>query len=71
MSGVIVVLDNPFYASPASDGQYMIEGIPPGEYRVVAWHERARVAARTVRIEAGKDAVLDFEIPLTEDADGR
>jgi plastocyanin len=71
MSGVIVVLDNPFYASPGSDGQYMIEGIPPGEYRVVAWHERARVAAKRVRIEAGKDAVLDFEIPLTEDADGR
>jgi plastocyanin len=71
MSGVIVVLDNPFYASPGSDGQYRIEGIPPGEYRVVAWHERARMAARTVRIEEGQDAVLDFEIPLTEDADGR
>jgi hypothetical protein len=55
MSGVIVVLDNPFFASPASDGQYVIDGIPPGEYRVVAWHERARMAAKTVRIEAGKD----------------
>jgi len=70
MSGVIVVLDNPFFASPASDGQYVIDGIPPGDYRVIAWHERARLAAKTVRIEAGKDSVLDFEIPLTEDADG-
>jgi plastocyanin len=70
MSGVIVVLDNPFFASPASDGQYVIDGIPPGDYRVIAWHERARMAAKTVRIEAGKDTVLDFEIPLTEDADG-
>lgn len=70
MSGVILVLDNPFYASPGTDGQYVIEGIPPGEYRVIAWHERARMAARTIRIEAGKDSVLDFEIPLTEDADG-
>jgi plastocyanin len=70
MSGVIVVLDNPFFASPASDGEYVIDGIPPGEYRVIAWHERARMAAKAVRIEAGQDAVLDFEIPLTEDADG-
>ena len=70
MSGVIVVLDNPFFASPASDGEYVIDGIPPGEYRVIAWHERARMAAKAVRIEAGQDTVLDFEIPLTEDADG-
>ena len=70
MSGVILVLDNPFYASPGTDGQYVIEGIPPGEYRVIAWHERARMAAKRIRIEPGEDSVLDFEIPLTEDDDG-
>jgi plastocyanin len=70
MSGVIVVLDNPFYASPNADGRFQIDGIPPGEYRVVAWHERARMASKPIRIEAGKASVLDFEIPLTEDADG-
>ena len=70
MSGVIVVLDNPFFASPGSDGRFVIDGIPPGEYRVIAWHERARMAAKKVRIEAGNDSVLDFEIPLAEDADG-
>jgi len=70
MSGVIVVLDNGFYASPGEDGRFVIDGIPPGEYRVVAWHERAHRAAKTIHIEAGKASVVDFEIPLTEDADG-
>jgi plastocyanin len=70
MAGVIVVLDNPFYTSPDRDGGYVIEGIPPGEYLVVAWHERARRAAKTIRIEAGKDTILDFSIPLAEDAHG-
>jgi len=70
MSGVIVVLDNRFYAQPGPDGRFVIDGIPPGEYRVIAWHERARRAAKTVVIEAGKASVLNFEIPLTEDADG-
>jgi hypothetical protein len=28
------------------------------------------MAAKPIRIEAGKASVLDFEIPLTEDADG-
>jgi plastocyanin len=70
MSGVIVVLDNPFYASPDRDGRFVIDGIPPGDYRVVAWHERARLAAKTIHVEAGQDTVLDFQIPLMEDARG-
>jgi plastocyanin len=70
MSGVIVVLDNPFFTSPDSQGQFAIDGIPPGEYRVVAWHERARIVAKTIRIEAGQEAVLDFKIPLMDDARG-
>jgi len=70
MSGVIVVLENPFYAQPGTDGRFVIDGIPPGAYRVVAWHERARRAAKNIVIEAGKVTVLNFEIPLTEDADG-
>jgi len=48
----------------------VIDGIPPGQYRVVAWHERARRAAKPIVIEPGKASVLNFEIPLTEEADG-
>ena len=39
---------------------------PPGEYSVVAWHERVRPARRKVRLEAGRTTVMDFDIPLTE-----
>jgi plastocyanin len=70
MSGVIVVLDNPFFASPDSEGRFVIDGIPPGEYHVVAWHERARLTTKTIRIEAGQEAVLDFQIPLTDETRG-
>jgi plastocyanin len=70
MAGVIVVLDNPFFATPDSTGGYVIDGIPPGEYRVVAWHERAKLTTKTIHIEAGQDAILDFSIPLTDDARG-
>ena len=70
MSGVIMVLDNPFFASPGRDGRFVIDGIPPGEYRVVAWHERAHMSVKRVRIEAGKASDLSFEIPLSEDENG-
>jgi len=66
MSAVILVLDNPFFTLPDAHGRYVLEGIPPGEYSVVAWHERVRPARRKVRLEAGRTAVMDFDIPLTE-----
>lgn len=70
MSAVILVLDNRFYVSPDHDGRFRIDGIPPGEYRAVAWHERARPVGRRITIEPGKSTFLDFRIPLSEAVQG-
>ena len=66
MSAVILVLDNAFFTLPDAQGRYVLEGIPPGEYSVVAWHERVRPARRKVRLEGGRTTVMDFDLPLTE-----
>jgi plastocyanin len=68
MSGVILVLDSPYFAVPDARGQYAIPGLPPGEYTVVGWHERARPLRKTIRIQPGRTAVADFNIPITEPA---
>jgi plastocyanin len=64
MSAVVLVLPNPFFAVPDSTGHYVIDGIPAGDYRVVAWHERARRSVQRVRVTDGQTTVLDFNIPL-------
>ena len=64
MSAVIMVLDNPFFTTPGEDGRYRIEGVPPGSYTVVAWHERARPVRREVTIEAGRTVSLDLRVPI-------
>jgi len=64
MNAVIMVLDNPLFAVPNLQGHYVIEGVPPGEYRVVAWHERIKPITERVRVTAGQTATLDFTIPL-------
>lgn len=66
MSALILVLPNPFFATPDGAGGYRIDGIPAGDYRVVAWHERTRPVAETVHIEPGKTRHIDFTIPLAE-----
>jgi len=34
------VLLHPFFAVSSRDGSYKIGGLPPGEYTIVAWHEK-------------------------------
>ena len=70
MSAVVKVLDNPFFVVPDSEGRFRLDGLPPGEYKAAAWHERARLARRSVRIEAGRATTVRFDIPLTEDGAG-
>jgi hypothetical protein len=70
MSAIIVVLDGAHIARPNREGSFSIAGIPPGNYRAVAWHERTRPAPREVRIDAGGEARLDFVIPLEVEATG-
>lgn len=63
MNAVVLVLDNPYFTTPAA-GHYAIEGVPPGEYHLVAWHERIKPIERNVRVAAGQTSTLDLNIPI-------
>src|SRR5437588_931305 len=40
MSCIILVLEHPFFASASEKGTYKIPEVPPGKYKLTAWHER-------------------------------
>jgi plastocyanin len=64
MSAVVVVLDNPYFAVPDADGRYAIPALPPGDYTLVAWHERIKPITHRLHLEPGQLAKVDFTIPL-------
>jgi plastocyanin len=64
MSAIVIVLDHPHFVTPAAGGEYRLEGVPPGEYRIVAWHERAKPVIRPVTVTAGETTSLDLSIPI-------
>ena len=64
MSGVVLVLANPFFAIPGDDHRYVIDDVPEGDYTIVGWHERIKPISRRVHVTAGKVTTLDFDIPL-------
>jgi plastocyanin len=41
MSAIIAVLNSPWYAVTTSTGKYNMTGVPPGEYQLHLFHERA------------------------------
>lgn len=66
MNGFILVYDNPFFATPDELGRFTLEGVPPGEYTLIAWHERIRPIRVPVRVEAGRTATAQVAIPLSD-----
>ena len=64
MSAIVLVLPNPYFATPESTGRFVIDNVPEGEYSIVGWHERIRPIVKTIRVTAGHTSTVDFNIPL-------
>ena len=54
-------VQNPYYAQTKIDGNFKIDNIPPGEYKVTAWHYLIKRQSRKVKITAGGTFDLNFE----------
>ena len=68
MNAYIGVLDHPYYAVTGQDGSVSLEGLPPGDYVVEAWHERYGVQTANVTVATGETADISFE--FTEEMAG-
>ncbi|MDR4505959.1 MAG: carboxypeptidase regulatory-like domain-containing protein [Candidatus Scalindua sp.] len=62
MLGYVVVLDNPYFSVTEKDGVFKIENIPPGTYKLAAWHEKLQTVVKDVTVEAGKTVNVDFQL---------
>lgn len=62
MSALVVVRDSPWFAQPSGDGSFALPAVPPGRYRLHAWHERAPAVSRDVEVPAEGVAGLTLEL---------
>ena len=65
MEGWIYPAQTPFYAVTDKTGNYTIEDVPPGRYRVHAWHPYLGQKALRMELAAGQKASFDvsFNVP--------
>ena len=56
----IGVFSHPFFAVSDDHGMYTIEGLPPGDYTIVAWHEKLGEQTIDISIAPNESRTLNF-----------
>jgi hypothetical protein len=50
----------PYFAKIKADGSFEIKDVPPGKYKIKAWHGFLKNQKGKVTVEAGGTATVDF-----------
>lgn len=64
MHCVILVLENPYFAATAEDGNYRIPHVPAGTYKLKAWHERLPSDEREIVVPTNGEVKVDFVLGI-------
>ena len=66
MRGWVVSPGHPYVAVTDADGNYLMDGVPPGTYSVEAWHEAMGTLEKSATVAGAGVVKVDFEILPTE-----
>ncbi len=65
MHCIVLVMANPYFATTDANGGYTITNVPPGTYKLKAWHER--LPAKTAEIIVPTNGVVHADFTLNFD----
>ena len=66
MSAVVRVFDHGWFTVPNEDGTFALDGVPPGDHTLVAWHERIGERRDRITIRSGAATQINFTLPVLE-----
>ncbi len=61
MSAWVYVSKHPYYSVTGQDGKFKISDIPPGTYKLKAWHEALGTVEKEVTVPANGEVKIDFK----------
>jgi len=66
MGAYVAVLDNPYYDVTAADGKFTLDGLPPGDYEIEAWHEKLKTKSAKVTVQGDETVTVDFSFSVPQ-----
>jgi len=64
MHCIVLVLENPYFASTDDKGDYKISDVPPGSYKLKAWNERLPADEKDIVVPASGEVRADFTLTI-------
>jgi plastocyanin len=64
MNCIVLVLENPYFAATDGNGNYKIPNVPPGKYKLKAWHERLPADEREIIVPTNGEVKVDFVLGI-------
>ncbi len=58
MSAYVIVAETPYFGVTEKDGKFTLDGVPPGEYILKVWHEKAKPATIAVTVSGSQSTIL-------------
>lgn len=66
MHCIVLVLDNPLFAVTDAKGNYRIAAVPPGTYKLRAWHERLPASVKEITVPESGEVSADFVLGVKD-----
>jgi plastocyanin len=60
MKAWMAVMPHPFYSVSQNNGSFTISNLPPGQYTIVAWHEKYGAQEQQVTVAAKESKAVNF-----------
>jgi plastocyanin len=64
MHCIVLVLENPYFAVADERNHYSITNVPPGTYRLKAWHERMPPQVKEITVPETGEVKADFVLGI-------
>lgn len=62
--GWVLVFDHPYFAQTGAGGAFAFDSVPPGDYRLVAWHGRYGSVEQRISVKADAEATASLKFAV-------
>lgn len=58
----VLAFDHPYFATTDGTGAFVLDGVPPGTYQLVAWHDRVGRSVQSVTVGPGQEVGVSVKL---------